>query len=156
MGYNRAMQWTPHVVVAAIVEQSGRFLVVEERAEGRTVINQPAGHLERDESLIEAVRREVLEETGCAFTPQGVVGVYLYPRPELDHAFLRVCFFGVADAREPGRALDADILRTLWASRAELEAERARLRSPLVLACIDDYLAGQRHPLGMVRRLTGP
>lgn len=138
-------------MVAAVVEREGRFLLVEEVAEGRVVLNQPAGHLERAETLAEAVRREVLEETGRHFEPEGIVGVYLYQRPGLDQAYLRVCFCGRASEQDPTRPLDAEILRTVWLSREELEAGRERLRSPLVRACVEDYLAGRRYGLELLR-----
>lgn len=144
--------WTPNVVVAAIVQRDGHFLVVEEQDGGRRVLNQPAGHLERNESLLQAVCREVLEETCRSFSPEGLVGVYLYPRPGADHAYLRVCFHGSVGEPEPGRRLDPDILATRWVTRGELLGERDRLRSPMVLGCIDDYLAGRRFDLSLLRQ----
>lgn len=144
------MQWTPYVTVAAIIEREGRFLMVEEEIDGRVVINQPAGHLERGESLAEAARREVLEETAWHFRPQAVVGVYLYAPSGSERSYLRVCFLGVCDAHEPARALDKEILRAPWLSRDELLAQRERLRTPLVLRCIDDYRAGRSFPLDLL------
>jgi 8-oxo-dGTP pyrophosphatase MutT (NUDIX family) len=144
------MIWTPRVVVAAIIENAGKFLVVEESADDRIVINQPAGHLDHGETLIEAVRRETLEETAWTFEPEGVVGIYLYqtPRPEL--AYQRVCFWGHPVRHDISLPLDKEIIQALWLTREELLARQAQHRSPLVLRCLDDYLAGQRYPLALV------
>jgi 8-oxo-dGTP pyrophosphatase MutT (NUDIX family) len=147
------MIWKPHVTVAAVVEQDGRFLVVEEESEGRVVINQPAGHLDPGEGLSEAVVRETLEETGWQFAPEGVVGLYRWHYPERDITYLRVCFHGHCAHHDPARDLDHGILRALWLTPAELAAEAARLRSPMVLRCIEDYLAGHRYPLAMITDL---
>ncbi len=147
------MSFRPDVTVAAVVERDGKFLVVEERAARRIVINQPAGHLERGESLLDAVVRETLEETACALTPQALVGVYLWHSAGADRTFLRVTFCGSVTGPDPGRRLDRSILRSLWLSRGQLQARASALRSPLVLRCIDDYLAGARHPLGLLASL---
>ncbi len=146
------MQWKPHATVAAVIERQGRFLLVEELIDGRRVLNQPAGHLEAGESFTEAVCREVLEETAHRFEPEGLVGVYLYPHPDprQEITYLRICFHGRSLGREPGRPLDEGIIGPLWLSREELAAEPERLRSPLVLRCIDDYLAGRRYPLDLL------
>jgi len=147
------MQWKPHVTVAAIVEREGQYLMVEERPDDRTVYNQPAGHLERGESLLDAVRREVREETAWAFEAEGLVGVYLYPHPDPARGitYLRFCFHGRVHDHRPGQALDAGILQAPWLTREELLERRTQLRSPLVLECIEDYLAGRRYPLDMLR-----
>ena len=142
--------WTPRVTVAAVIEREGRFLLVEESTEEGVVFNQPAGHLEDGEGLLQAVIREVQEETAREFTPAGVVGVYRWPMPGDDRTYLRVCFHGSCSKRNPDRPLDTDILGTRWLEREELERER-RLRSPMVLRCIDDYLAGHSHPLELLR-----
>lgn len=147
------MTWAPHVTVAAVVEDDGRFLMIEERVGGHLLYNQPAGHLESGESLLEAVVRETLEETAREFDPRWLVGVYRWRHPRKDVTYLRFCFAGSCGAPIPGRALDAGIERALWASRDALLAESARLRSPLVLRCIDDYLAGRRFPLAILRDL---
>ncbi len=145
------MVWAPRVSVAAVIERLGRFLIVEEIAEdGAVVLNQPAGHLEEGETLIEAVRREVLEETACQFQPVGVVGLYLYTNPRLQVTYLRVCFHGQADAEEPGRPLDHGILRALWLTAGEIRARSAAHRSPLVTRCLEDYLGGRRFPLELI------
>jgi 8-oxo-dGTP pyrophosphatase MutT (NUDIX family) len=140
--------------VAAIAERNGRFLFVEERnGAGSLVINQPAGHLEGSETLIDAVVRECLEETGCRFRPESVVGLYLWSHPEAESGFLRVCFAGSAGEPDPSRELDEGIERVLWLNRAELAGEAGRLRSPLVLHGIDDYLAGERYSLSLLKSL---
>lgn len=145
------MRWKANVTVAAVIEQDGRFLMIEENADGETVINQPAGHLEKDESLLAAVKREVLEETAWEFAPHAIVGIYLYPSRTNDLTYLRVCFSGEGLRHHAQQPLDAGIIQARWMSRDELQANRsARLRSPLVLRCIDDYLAGNRYPLDML------
>ena len=144
-------QWKPNVTVAAIVQEEDRFLLVEEDADDHVVLNQPAGHLEKDEHLLDAVRREVLEETARVFRPQCLVGVYLFPNRHMEEiSYLRFCFAGTCGDRDPERRLDDGILRTLWLTRAELEGSRERLRTPLVTKCIDDYLAGRRYPLDIL------
>jgi len=144
------MIWKPHVTVAAVVEREGRFLIVEEEADGRVVYNQPAGHLDEGESLTAAVVREVLEETAWHFRPEALLGVYRWTNPETKITYLRVCFRGECDAHEPRRALDKGILRACWMTRAEIENLKSQLRSPLVLRCVDDYLAGKRYPLALL------
>lgn len=142
--------WTPRVTVAAVVEENGRFLVVEEHDAGQRVFNQPAGHLEPGESLTEAVIREVREETGRTFTPEALVGLYRWVHPQKGLTFLRATFCGRTGEAEPGSELDPDIIDTHWMSREQL-AERTRsLRSPLVLRGVDDYLAGRRYPLSLL------
>jgi ADP-ribose pyrophosphatase YjhB (NUDIX family) len=145
------MVWTPRVTVAAVVERNGRFLLVEEDDAGRRVVNQPAGHLEAGESLIQAVRRETLEETGWDFEPTALVGLYRWVHPTRGLTFLRACFAGALTARHPDRPLDPDILTTVWLDRAALA--RRPLRSPMVLRCVDDYLAGRRYPLDLLADL---
>ncbi len=144
------MTWTPHVTVAAVVERGGRFLLVEERIDGRHLYNQPAGHLEADESLLEAVVRETLEETGREFRPQAMVGIYRWTRPDGGPTFLRFTFCGTCGEPAPGRALDEGIVRAWWADPEALRADPQRLRSPLVLRSIDDYRAGRRYPLELL------
>lgn len=141
----------PRVTVSAVTQREGRFLVVEEDVRGNIVINNPAGHLENDETLVEAVVREVLEETGCSFEPQGVTGVYLWTTPKGDRTFLRVNFFGACISENDDAILDDGILRKLWLTREELAGMQPRLRSPMVLGCIDDYLAGKRYPLHVIQ-----
>jgi 8-oxo-dGTP pyrophosphatase MutT (NUDIX family) len=147
------MAWKPHVTVSAVAEQDGRFLVVEEIVEGREVINNPAGHLERDESLVDAAVREVREETGWGFAPDHVTGIYLWTS-ESGRTFLRVNFSGRALDHDPYRQLDEGIVRARWLTRTELDACAPRLRSPMVLRCIDDHLAGKRYPLDVLTHLA--
>lgn len=144
----------PRITVAAIAERNGRFLFVEERSgAGDLVINQPAGHLERSESLLEAVARECLEETACHFRPHSLVGLYLWSHPSIERGYLRVCFAGSVGEPDPARALDDGIERVLWLNRDELADQADRLRSPLVLNGVDDYLAGERYPLSLLKSL---
>lgn len=147
------MIWTPRVTVAAVVEHDGRFLMVEEQGPSSLVINQPAGHLEDGESLLDAVIREVLEETAMEFEAESVTGLYRWRHPDSGDTFLRVCFAGRVGDPLPGRALDAGILRTLWLDVDQIAADPKRLRSPMVARCIDDYRAGHRHPLSLLAEL---
>jgi 8-oxo-dGTP pyrophosphatase MutT (NUDIX family) len=152
-GYTATMTWKPDVTVAAVVERGGEFLMVEERAGGRVVFNQPAGHLEAGETLVEAVVRETLEETAWTFEPDCLLGVYVWTPPQGRRSFLRVAFAGRASGPVAGRRLDRGIVRAGWYSRDHLLARAARLRSPLVMRCLDDYLAGHRHPLEVINHL---
>ncbi|WP_179404866.1 NUDIX hydrolase [Burkholderia guangdongensis] len=145
--------WTPHVTVSALVERAGRFLMIEEETSTGLRINQPAGHLEAGETLVDAVIRETLEETARAFTPDALIGVYLahYARPGRAGAtYLRFAFCGTAGDEIAGRGLDGGIVRTLWMSADELRACVDRHRSPAVMRCVEDYLAGRRIPLDFV------
>jgi 8-oxo-dGTP pyrophosphatase MutT (NUDIX family) len=144
------MSFNPEVTVAAIAEQDGRFLMVEERISGRLVINQPAGHLEDGESLVDAVVRETREETAWRLQPEALVGVYLWRNPDNGRSFLRFAFCGSVDDHHPAQPLDKGIVRALWANHEQLLAQSARLRSPLVLRCLEDYLLGKRQPLATV------
>ncbi len=143
------MVWKPDVTVAALVERDGLFLMVEERIRGRPVLNQPAGHLEDGESLLDAVVRETLEETTGAFIPEWLLGLYLW-RGERGHTTLRVAFTGRIARFDPARRLDPPVFATHWLPRAAIAAQSERLRTPLVLRCIDDYLAGQRASLATI------
>jgi 8-oxo-dGTP pyrophosphatase MutT (NUDIX family) len=147
------MQRNVDVTVAAVVERDRRFLMVEERVGGAFVLNQPAGHLEPDESLVEAVIRETLEETGFRFTPRHLLGVYLWRSAEADKSFLRVAFAGEAQAPARPAKLDDGIVAVHWLTRNQLLARSAELRSPMVMQCIDDYRAGVRYPLDCLVRL---
>ncbi len=151
-------RWKPSVTVAAIVEQDGRFLLVEEETPEGVRLNNPAGHLDPGESLVEAVVREVLEETACVFMPEALLGVYMsrYVRTKKpgraaeDVTYLRFAYCGSVGAPLPGRALDHGILRTLWMTPAEIRAAQDRHRSPALQHGIDDFLRGTRHPLATV------
>jgi len=154
------------VTVAAIIERDGRFLLVEENTSQGLRINQPAGHLEFGESLLQAVIRETLEETAHDFAPTGLLGLYLLPTgpTAADTTYLRVAVIGDLGAEHPQRVLDVGIIRTLWLTRAQIAERINTLRSPLVLRCVDDYLAGQRanldllywHPIEAARASTTP
>lgn len=145
------MEWAPHVTVAAVIERENRFLLVEERVDGRAVYNQPAGHLEDGESLADAVRREVREETGHAFEPAALVGIYLWRHPVNRDTFLRVTFHG--HVQGDAQPEDDAIIAVHWLDRTRLLDDTVPVRSPLVLRSIDDYLAGQRYPLTVLATL---
>ena len=143
----------PDVTVAAIAESGGRFLVVEERINRRLVFNQPAGHVERGETLLDAVVREAREETAWRFEPHALVGLYLWRNPANGREILRFAFTGSVSDHRAAQPLDRGIVGTHWLTRGELEAHRGRLRSPLVLRCVHDYLAGERHALDGIAQL---
>lgn len=155
MNYRRGQFWQPDVTVACVVVRDGRLLVVEEQVRGRVVLNQPAGHLEPDETLLEAARRETLEETGWHVEPSAFIGAYQWKSPDLDgepgRHYLRMAFAAEPLRHEPERGLDEGILQALWLTPAELQAEAARHRSPLVWRVVEDFLAGRRHPLDALR-----
>lgn len=145
--------WKPSVTVAAIIERNGYFLLVEEETSDGVRFNQPAGHLDPNESLIDAVARETLEEAAHDFTPKNLVGIYmsryLSSRTGLDVTYLRFAFCGQL-GEQHDRPLDEGILRAVWMTRDELLACEKKHRSPLVLRCVDDYLAGKKMPLSMI------
>lgn len=146
------MRWLAHVTVATLVEDQGRFLLVEEiSADKKQVFNQPAGHLEANETLLEAAVRETLEETGWDVELTAVTGIYLYTAPSNGVTYQRVCFAARPLRHHPERALDDGILGARWLTRDELAAQPERWRSHLVLRCIDDYLEGERFPLSLIR-----
>jgi 8-oxo-dGTP pyrophosphatase MutT (NUDIX family) len=138
-----------HVTVAAIVESGGRFLLVEELVDGRIVLNQPAGHLDPGESLAAAAARETLEETGYAFAPSHLVGIYHWQN-ETGETFVRFAFCGTHTAPKGAVRLDDGIIAAHWLSRAQMLARENDLRSPMVIRGVDDYLAGARHALDLV------
>jgi 8-oxo-dGTP pyrophosphatase MutT (NUDIX family) len=146
------IRWKPNVTVAAVIERDGRFLLVEEHTAEGLKLNTPAGHLDPGESPADGCAREALEETAHHFTPTALVGVYMarFQRQEEDITYLRFAFAGTLGAFEEGRALDDGIVRTLWMTIDELRASVERHRSPLLLQCVEDYLAGQRHPLDLI------
>jgi ADP-ribose pyrophosphatase YjhB (NUDIX family) len=144
------MIWKPNVTVAAVVERDGKFLLVEELAGGELVLNQPAGHWEQNESLIQGATRETLEETGYDFTPTALVGIYRWPHPKREITYLRFAFAGEITGYDAERKLDEGIVRAVWMTPEEIAAEAERHRSPLVLRCIGDSLAGKRYPLELL------
>ena len=146
------MTWQPHITVASVVEHEGRFLLVEETCGGRVVINQPAGHLEPGESLLDAVVRETLEETACRIRPTDLTGIYQW-RSAHDKTYLRFCFAAQCLEQDLAQPLDDGIFNVLWLHRDEVVRRRENLRSPMVLRCIDDYLAGRRYPLALIDQL---
>ena len=146
--YSKRMAVGIDVTVAAIIEQDGRFLFVEERSSlGKLVLNQPAGHLEQGESLVSAAIRETLEETGHRFAPSHVVGFYLWRSEEADTTYFRVTFCGTAEPPVGSWQLEDGIVATHWLSRAQLLSRQGQLRSPMVLRCLEDYETGHRYPL---------
>ena len=143
-------QWKPNVTVAAVIERDGSFLLVEEQTAEGILYNQPAGHLEAGESLLDAVVRETLEESAWHFTPTALVGVYQYHQAASGITYLRFAFSGDLTDQVAGRKLDTGIVRALWVPVAEIRASRAKHRSPLLMQCVDDYLAGRRYPLELL------
>lgn len=148
------MIWKPHATVAAIIERNNRFLMVEELIQGQRLFNQPAGHLEPDESLLDAVVRETREETAWQFNAEAVTGIYLWKHPDNGETFLRIAFCGQCSNHDPQQALDEGILQAPWMSRDEVYQQRQNLRSPMVINCIDDYIAGKRYPLDLVNDIV--
>lgn len=145
------MIWKPHATVAALIHRDGKFLLVEELIDNQPVFNQPAGHLEDHESQQQAVIREVREETGWLFQPEYLLGIYRWRHPVKGHTHLRTTFVGNVSDLRPEQPLDHGILATHWLSYKQLLDRQHRLRSVLVMQCIDDYLAGQRAPLAILR-----
>lgn len=145
-------RWRPNVTVAAVVERGGRYLLVEEASPRGPLLNNPAGHLDPGETLLQAVVREVLEETARVFTPTHLQGIHLAPSASDDGVtYLRFAFTGSVGEPILGRALDDGILRTLWLTPEEIAAERPRHRSALLMRCIDDHRAGKRYPLALLQ-----
>ncbi|MBA5706264.1 NUDIX hydrolase [Pseudomonas fulva] len=145
------MTWHPHITVATVVEDNGRFLFVEEFKAGKHVFNQPAGHLEPNETLTQAALRETLEETAWEVELTGLVGIYLYTAPSNGVTYQRICFAARPVRHRVDSPLDSDIERALWLTRDELLADPARWRSELVPRCLDDYLQGPLHSLDLLR-----
>lgn len=144
--------WTPHLTVAAVIEQKGKFLLVAESPDGTQVFNQPAGHVEEDEPLLHAVVREVKEEVCRHFEPEALCGIYRWRSPHNGITYLRAAFCGTISDYDPQLQRDSDIIGDSWFSRPELDHQP--LRSPLVLQCIDDYLTGRRLPLALITELA--
>jgi len=145
------MIWKPHVTVAAIIERDQHFLLVEEHTSNGIAFNQPAGHLENGESLIDAVKREVNEETAWHFTPEAITSIQLWRKSADADSFLRVCFIGQVDNFQAQQSLDDGIIAAHWLTRADIAAKKSQLRSPLVLSTIDQYLNGERYPLSLLK-----
>jgi ADP-ribose pyrophosphatase YjhB (NUDIX family) len=147
-------RWKPNVTVAAVIERDGRFLLVEEETTDGLMLNNPAGHLDPGESPEQGCAREVLEETAHLFRPTALLGIYLArARREAtgqDTTYLRMAFRGELGQHDSARKLDTGIVRTLWLTPDEVRASAARHRSPLLLRCIEDYLAGMSHPLSLI------
>jgi 8-oxo-dGTP pyrophosphatase MutT (NUDIX family) len=147
----REDQWKPNVTVAAVIRRDGRYLLVEEETAEGVRFNQPAGHLEDGESLLEAVVRETLEESRYVFRPTSLVGIYQWPRPQGDITYLRFAFTGEIVGEEKDRRLDDGIIAPRWLTLDEVKASAARHRSPLILQCIEDFAAGKSYPLELIR-----
>lgn len=145
------MVWKPHVTVAAVIERDNRFLFVEEHTPNGLQFNQPAGHLEPDEDFIAAVKREVQEETAWQFEPEHLIAVQLWRKNPDSSTFLRLCFTGQCHSHDAAQTLDDGIVATHWLTHAEITAEAHRLRSPLVLMSVNEYLSGQRYPLSLLK-----
>jgi len=148
------MIWKPHVTVAAIAENDGKFLIVEEMVDGQRVYNQPAGHLDSGESLVEAVIRETLEETAWSFQPEALVGIQLWRHPVDSESYLRFSFCGSCYDHDKNQLLDHGIEQAVWLSRDELVDNNHKLRSPMVLRSIDDYLEGRRYGLDILEHIA--
>lgn len=144
------MVWKPHVTVAAVLEQAGRFLLVEENTPDGILFNQPAGHLDPGESIIAAAIRETLEESAYHFIPDALIGIYQWHQAAHDRTYLRFAFTGKITAHEPDRQLDEGIIRAIWQTPAEIRQGRQFHRSPLVYDCVADYLSGVRYPLALL------
>lgn len=142
--------WKPNVTVAAVIEQHGKFLLVEEETDDGPMFNQPAGHWEPGETLVEGVIRETREETAYTFTPQWLLGIYSWRHPRKDVTYLRFAYSGSIGAHDPQQSLDDGIIRAVWLTPEEMRASQARHRSPLVLQCVEDHLAGRRFPLDLI------
>lgn len=144
------MTWAPHVTVATIVERDNRYLMVYEEAENRRVYNQPAGHLEPNETLIEAALRETREETGWTVKVTGVVGVNLYTAPSNGITYFRTTFIAEPLSLDAEQPLDTGILEAVWLTYEEILARKDQLRSPMTLQIIEEYRAGRRFPLNVI------
>jgi 8-oxo-dGTP pyrophosphatase MutT (NUDIX family) len=149
------MVWKPRVTVAVVAEQDGRYLLVEEDIAGRHCFNQPAGHLEDGESLVEAAVRECLEETAWQVRPEAIVGIYRWRRQSLQDTYLRVTFAAQCIAHRPESPLDPEIVAVHWLSPDDIYARRSQLRSPLVMQSFSDYLQGRRYPLDLLVDIDG-
>ena len=148
------MIWKPNVTVATVIEQDGKYLLVEEEPEAGAglFLNQPAGHLDPGESIIQGAIRETLEETAFTFVPEYLLGVYQWHSQRVDTTYLRFAFYGRVTDHDVNRVLDDGILRADWFSLDEIRQNIQRHRSPLVMQCIQDHIAGKRYPLDLLNR----
>lgn len=144
------MEWVPHITVATVIEKDGKYLLVEESSNGELVFNQPAGHLDPDETLNEAAVRETYEETGWNVELSGVVGLALYHSPHNQVTYQRTTFYGSPLSHNPNLKLDDGIERAVWMSYEEMLSNAARMRSPLVIKCVEQYQNGHRYPLELI------
>jgi 8-oxo-dGTP pyrophosphatase MutT (NUDIX family) len=147
-------EWYPHLTVATIIENNGNFLIVKELSDGKTVLNQPAGHVDENETLIEAAVRETLEETGWHVQIDALVGFYMYTSPDNGTTYFRALFTATALEEEPNYTLDEGILAAQWLSLEEIRQQQPILRSPMVLQCVEDYLTGKRLPLDCISHIS--
>lgn len=145
--------WKPNATVAAIVEEGGKFLLVEEETSRGNRYNQPAGHLEENETIVSAVIRETLEETAYDFKPEALLGIYHWKHDHNDTTYLRFAFIGKVSNFHANQALDDGIIRTVWMTAEEMREKQALMRSDQVLICVEDYLAGKHHPLETIKHL---
>lgn len=146
--------WFARVTVAAVIEQNGKFLLVEELIQGKKMLNQPAGHLEDAETLIDAVIRETREETAYHFIPSSIVGIYQWKHPATNETYLRFAFSGKVTDHDPDQALDQGIVAAKWMSLEQIMVNKERHRSPQLETCITDYLAGEKWPLSLITNVN--
>lgn len=145
------MVWKPHVTVAAVIEKNNKFLLVEENTTNGIAFNQPAGHLEKGEDIIAAIKREVNEETAWHFEPNYIIAIQLWRKSYAFPSFLRFCFAGSVHSHSASQKLDEDIITTHWLNREEIAKKKSSLRSALVLKSVDAYLAGDHYPLTLLK-----
>lgn len=145
------MTWVPHITVAAVIEKNEQFLIIEENTSEGIRFNQPAGHLEPNETIINAVIRETQEEAARLIEPQHLIGIYRWYCEYNKHTYLRFCFYAKEISFDPVQKLDNGIIRTLWMTQNELIEQQNKCRSPLVLQCISDYIAGKQYPMSLLQ-----
>ena len=148
------MKWSPHITVASVLEREKQFLFVEERIDGRLVLNQPAGHWEQGESIVQASIRETLEETAWHYKPSYLIGIYHWIHPGSKETYLRFCFAGDLLNYEPDRHLDDGIEQAIWLDYQQLDERNNDHRSPLVMQCVNDYIKGQRFELTLLQNIN--
>lgn len=150
----KPIPWKPNVTVAAMIERDGLFLLVEEKTDRGNRFNQPAGHLEDNETLLQAVIRETMEESAYEFLPEALLGIYHWKHSHNDTTYLRFAYIGQVGEHYAQQALDDGIIRAVWMSVDEMRANAHLMRSPQVLTCVEDYLAGKRFPLESITHLA--